>query len=121
MLHYEIAQYGGEAPLIDVMELIVKICHGNREAGERIITHLLPETDNRIDLILLKVCGTMARLGKNPRYIFDLLDADKGGTLDYQEFVDGIRYTLNIWVTQEEAEHLCEYINSGEEKGQVTF
>jgi hypothetical protein len=107
-----VLQHGGEASLIDVMELIVKVCRGNRDAGERIIAHLLPETENRLDLILLKVCGTMARMGKNPRYIFDLLDMDKGGTIDYHEFVDGIRYSLNIWVTQEEAEELCSYIDS---------
>lgn len=119
-LNYEIQQYGGEAPLIDVMELIVRVCRGNREAGERIIAHLLPEAENRLDLILLKVCGTMARMGKNPRYIFDLLDLDKGGTIDYHEFVDGIRYSLNIWITQEEAEELCSYIDSSN-SGEISY
>jgi hypothetical protein len=118
--NYEVLQFGGEAPFIDAMELVVKICRGNREAGERIISHLLPETGNRLDLILLKVCGTMARMGKNPRYIFDLLDLDHGGTIDYQEFVDGIRYSLNIWVTQEEAEELCAYIDSNG-NGEVSY
>jgi len=102
------------------MELIVKICNGNREAGERIISHLLTDNMNRLDLILLKICGTMARMGKNPRYIFDLLDVDHSGQLDYHEFVDGIRYTLNIWVTQEEAVELCSYLDH-EETGLVSY
>lgn len=34
---YEILQYGGQASIIDLMELTMKICHNNREVGERII------------------------------------------------------------------------------------
>jgi len=45
---------------------------------------------------MLKICGTMSRMGKNSDYIFEVLDIDQGGSLDYHEFVDGIRYKLNI-------------------------
>jgi hypothetical protein len=93
------------------MELVVKLCRGNRDAGERIINLFQPEVENRLDIILVKICGTMARMGNDKLYLFQILDLDKGGTLDYHEFVDGIRYSLNIWVSQEEAEDLASFID----------
>jgi hypothetical protein len=96
------------------MELVVKICRGNREAGERVINYFQSELGSgttRLDLILIKICGTMVRMGNDKNYIFQILDLDKGGTLDYHEFVDGIRYSLNIWVSQEEAEDLASFID----------
>jgi hypothetical protein len=94
------------------MELVVKLCHGEREAGERIITLFQPDTTHsRLDIVLVKICGTMARMGNDKLYLFQILDLDKGGTLDYHEFVDGIRYSLNIWVSQEEAEDLASFID----------
>jgi hypothetical protein len=108
---YDLLQYGGQTSIIDLMELIVKICKGNRQAGERVIANMQPDTDNKIELTLLKVCGTMARMGKDPKYMFEILDLDQGGAVDYHELVDGIRLKLNIWVTQEEAVDLCAYID----------
>ena len=109
---YEILQFGGRASIIDLMELLAKICRHNRSAGERILTEMTRDRHERLELVILKVCATMARMGKTPDYIFEVLDVDRaGGSVDYQEFVDAIRLTLNIWVTQEEAEDLCAYID----------
>lgn len=115
--HYEVAQYGGRANLLDTMELIMRIFKNHRETGERIITLLTNQTD--VEATLVKVCGTLARMGKDAEYIFDLLDLDNQGELDYHEFVDGIRFNLNIWVTEEEVEQLCEHIDS-EATGMIT-
>jgi Ca2+-binding EF-hand superfamily protein len=79
-----------------------------------------PDLENKIDLILLKICGTMARMGKDTDYMFSILDLDKGGTIDYHKFVDGIRLSLNIWVSQEEAEDLASYIDTNA-KGQIDY
>jgi len=117
---YDLLQYGGQASVIDIMELIVKICKGNREAGEHIIRDMLTDVESKIDLTLLKVCGTMARMGKDPKYMFEILDLDQGGAVDYQELVDGIRLKLNIWVTHEEAIDLCTYIDEAG-IGQITL
>jgi chromosome segregation ATPase len=117
---YELLQYGGQASVIDVMELVVKLCRHNRTAGERIIAQLLPDNNaNRLELILLKVCGTIARLGKDPRAIFELMDRDQGGTLDYTEFTEGLRHALNVWVSQDEAEDLCAYLDDG--SGEISY
>ena len=118
---YEIAQYGGQASVIDIMELIQKVCRTNREVGERMIAAMHKDRIDNVELSILKICGSMARMGKNTDFIFDILSAERSGQgLEYQDFIDGIRYTLNIWVTQEEAEDLCRYIDS-EDTGLVTF
>lgn len=118
---YEIMQYGGQASIIDLLDLIQKICRNNREVGERIITAMHKERPDRVELSILKICGCMARMGKTSDFIFEILNAERRGPgLEYQEFIDGVRYTLNIWVTQEEAEDLCRYIDN-EDTGYITF
>ena len=117
---YEIAQYGGQASIIDVMDLVQKICKNTREVGERIIVSMHKDRIDRVDLSILKICGSMARMGRTTDFIFETLNAERSGQLEYQDFIDGIRYTLNIWVTQEEAEDLCHYIDN-ENTGVITF
>jgi len=118
---YEIMQYGGQASIIDLLDLIQKICRNNREVGERIITAMHKERPDRVELSILKICGCMARMGKTSDFIFEILNAERRGPgLEYQEFIDGVRYTLNIWVTQEEAEDLCRYVDN-EDTGYITF
>lgn len=81
------------------MELIAKICKRNRDAGERIISSFTRESITRLEVTIIKVCGTMARMGRTSDFIFHLLDVNRGGYVTYDEFIDGIRHKLNIWVT----------------------
>lgn len=109
---YDILQYGGQVSLIDAMEIVIRLCRGNREPGERIISLMFPVSEEeKLEITLVKVCGTLSRMGKDSTYIFDMLDIDGLGTVDYHEFVDGLRLTLDIWVTQDEAEDLCGFID----------
>ena len=109
---YDILQYGGQVSLIDAMEIVIRLSRGNREPGERIISLMFPVTEeNKMEITLVKVCGTLARMGKDSSYIFEMLDIDGLGTVDYHEFVDGLRLTLDIWVTQDEAEDLCGFVD----------
>ncbi|CAG9320667.1 unnamed protein product [Blepharisma stoltei] len=117
--HYEIQQYGGETSIIDIMELIMKVCKNDREIGERIIARIQKENLDRYDMIAIKVVGTMAKMGISPENMFEILDLDHGETLDYHEFVDSIRIKLNIWITQDEAEFLCGSIDN-EGKGIIS-
>ena len=94
--NYEIVQYGGQASIVDVMELVMKICKNNRKTGENIIFSIHKDCENSLEIILMKVCGTLLKTKMKPNKIFELLDQNSKGNLDYQEFVDGIRYTLNI-------------------------
>lgn len=118
---YDIMQYGGQASIIDLLDLIQKICRNNRECGERIITAMHKDQVDQVELSILKICGCMARMGKTSDYIFEILNAERRGPgLLYGEFIDGVRYTLNIWVTQSEAEDLCRYIDQ-DDTGYITF
>ncbi|OMJ75469.1 hypothetical protein SteCoe_25391 [Stentor coeruleus] len=110
--HYEIIQYGGHASIVDVMELVMKVCKNHRDVGERLILSIHKDSEQKLEIALLKVLGTMAKTNKKPKHFFELLDNNSTNSLDYHEFVDGIRYTLGIWITQEEAEAICAYIDT---------
>ena len=109
--NYEILQFGGQASVIDVIELVSKICGNDREAGERILSQMSRDRTDRVELTILKICGTLARMGKTSDYIFDVLEANYGSSVEYSEFSDCIRLMLNIWVSQEEVEELCGFLD----------
>jgi hypothetical protein len=110
--NYEVLQYGGQASIVDIMELVMKVCKNNRIIGERIIYSLHKDSDKKLEMTIIKVLGTMAKMNKDPVYLFEMLDINHTSNIDYHEFVDGIRLTLGIWITQNEAEDLCAYIDS---------
>lgn len=117
--HYEILQYGGNASIVDVMELVMKVCNGNRKVGERVIYSMHKDSDKKLEICLLKACGTLAKTNSDPKSVFELLDNNESKNLDYHEFVDGLRYTLGIWISQEEAEDICAFIDE-DSNGLVT-
>ena len=115
--NYEIIQNGGQASIIDVMELVRRICGNNRDVGERIITAIHKNPINRIEFTLLKICGCIARMGKTSEFILEILNAEKTKN---QDFIDGIRDTLDLWLTKEELEDLCLHIDN-ENTGFITI
>jgi Ca2+-binding EF-hand superfamily protein len=118
--HYEVLQYGGNASIVDVMELVMKICKADRKVGERIIYSIHKDSEKKLEISLLKACGTLAKMNSDPKSVFELLDSNETQSLDYHEFVDGIRYTLGIWIGQEEAEDICAYLDK-DSNGNVTM
>ena len=117
--HYEVLQYGGNASIVDVMEIVMKVCKMDRTVGERVIFSIHKDSDRKLEISLLKACGTLAKMNSDPESVFELLDSNNTGSLDYHEFVDGIRYTLGIWISQEEAEDICAYLDK-DSNGNVT-
>lgn len=109
--HYELQQYGGQCSIVDAMEIIMKLCKNQRDRGERIILSLKKDTDHKIDMIIIKICGTMFKMNKNSDFFLEIFNLGEEIRIDYHEFVDAIRIKLNIWVTQEEAEDLCAFID----------
>ena len=109
---YEIMQFGGEASIADLVDLIKKVFKKYRAAGERILDTLHRDQPDRLEISLLKVCSSLQKQGKTDDYIFESLTTESAG-LDYQEFIDGIRDTLDIWITQEDAEQLCSLFDEG--------
>lgn len=106
----EAQQYGGLASIIDVMDLVKKVFKNSREIGERILNGLLRINAEVVEITLAKVCSALQRQNLDAVSMFQVLKANEG-VLDYQEFIDGIRINLDIWVPQENIEKLCSYLD----------
>lgn len=116
---YEVQQFGGEASIVDVVEIVKKIYKSHRVVGERILERLYMDQPDKLEVTILKICGNLYREGKDDSYVFRALNAKKG-VLDYHEFIDGLRTVLDVWISQEDAEALCSFIDE-KETGLITF
>lgn len=116
---YETMQFGGEASIVDIVVLVKKVFSKHRPAGERVLYNLHRDQPDRLELTILKICSLLNNLGKNEEYMFDAIK-DGGTSADYQEFIDGLRDGLNVWISQEEAEGLCSFLDENG-KGEITL
>ena len=110
---YDIQQFGGEASIIDVVELIETIFKGRRDVGERILDKLHGDQPDKLEINLLKICGKLQRNGLNDDGFFEKLGAEDGD-LDYHDFIDGIRNVFDVWITQKDAEAICDLLDDKE-------
>ena len=60
---------------------------------------------------MLKITTRLSRLGKNPQWFFSQLDADKGGTLDCEEIVNGLRNVIGVIFSKDETRELMNYMD----------
>lgn len=109
---YETMQFGGECSIADLVELVKKVFKNHRSAGERILDNLHRDQPDKLELAILKICANLAASGKTDDFIFEVLKSER---LDYQEFIDGVRETLDVWISQEEGEMLCELFDEEHE------
>ena len=116
---YEVAVTGGKALLTDVIELVYQLFAGDREAGLKALELLKPENVTHEDFVAFKICHKMAKLGKTPEMIFNLLDKDHGGTIDSQEFITGTKDDLDLWISDENVKKLMAQLDT-EGKGEVS-
>lgn len=108
---YEIVQFGGESSVGNVISLVRRIFKEHRLAGERILNSLHAMQPDALELKLLRVCSQLRSAGFSDDSLFPK------DVLDYSEFVDNLRITLDVWVSQAEAELLCQILdesNTGE-------
>ena len=99
---YELAATGGEAYTSDVLMLIYDLFDNDHPSGELALELLRPEKVSHSDYVLFKLCHKMAKLGMNPEGVFNLIDADHGGSIDEEEFVKGIQSSLELWIPETE-------------------
>lgn len=105
---YETVQFGGETSVGNVIALIKKIFKEHREAGERILASIHADQPDALELKLLRICSQL----KSAMLADDSLFPKE--TLDYSEFIDNLRISLDVWISQAEAELLCQILD---EKG----
>lgn len=64
-----------------------------------------------LNFSLIKICHKVAKLGKDVKYIYGVLDEDGSGSLDPQEILVGLKDKFSIYFSTEEAENLCKYLD----------
>lgn len=99
---YDTAGTGGTALLSDVIELLYSIFLGDKESGTLALELIKPDLVSDVDFVAYKICHKMAKLGKTPEAIFNMLDKDGGGSIDVIEFIEGTKQDLDLWISDEQ-------------------
>ena len=73
-----------------------------------------------LNFSLMKICNKVAKLGKDVKYFYNILDEDNSGSLDPQEILTGLREKFSIYFSKEEAEKLCRFLDE-DGSGDVDF
>lgn len=73
-----------------------------------------------LNFSLMKICNKVAKLGKDVKYFYNLLDEDGSGSLDPQEILTGLREKFSIYFSPIEAEKLCKFLDE-DGSGDVDF
>ena len=100
---------GGEAFVADVMMFLYEFFDNDKESGELALQLLRPSSVSLAEFVLFKICHKMAKMGLTEEALFSLIDLDGGGTIDKEEFVEGVRSSLDLWITRE---HVVEVFNT---------
>ncbi|CAG9329268.1 unnamed protein product [Blepharisma stoltei] len=109
---FEAAGTGGVALLSDVIELLYTMFMGDREMGTLALEYIKPEAVSHEDFVAYKICHKMAKLGKTPEAIFNMLDKDAGGTIDANEFISGTKEDLDLWISDENINKLMRLLDT---------
>ncbi|CAG9335791.1 unnamed protein product [Blepharisma stoltei] len=116
---YDAAGSGGFALLNDVIELLYSMFSFDRESGTLALELIKPESVSDEDFVAYKICHKMAKLGKTPEAIFNMLDKDAGGTIDVNEFITGTRDDLDLWITDKVVGKFMASL-AGNENGEIS-
>ena len=60
---------------------------------------------------ILKITNKIAKMGKDPKWVYNQFDKDGNGTLDVEEIMAGIRDVLGIYFSKTEARNLTDYMD----------
>ena len=83
----------------------------DKVTGNHILQKLMPTGSSKDDFALFVVCWKMAKFGKTPKEIFGLIDKEKKGSIGNAAFLDGVKNTLNLWLSEEECESLMNFLD----------
>ena len=113
---FDNAGCGGKAFLGDTIELIYALFQDDPSGGEMALELIKPEKVSVEDYVAYKICHKMAKIGKTPEMIFNLLDKDAGGTVDCKEFISGTKGDLDLWISDGNVEKLMEALDANHSK-----
>ena len=113
---FDNAGCGGKAFLGDTIELIYALFQDDPAGGEMALELIKPEKVSVEDYVAYKICHKMAKIGKTPEMIFNLLDKDAGGTVDCKEFISGTKGDLDLWISDGNVQKLMEALDANQSK-----
>ena len=117
----KIIAYGGEAPLYDIYQIIIRLFAQDREAGETVITKLRPhcytesetnEATLKLNRTLMILCNQAAIVNRDIKWLYTQIDTEKKGKLTYTEFTNNVRDSMGLWITKEDCIAICRFIDS---------
>jgi Ca2+-binding EF-hand superfamily protein len=112
---------GGVAFVSDVMLRLYDFFENDQESGELALELLRPTQVSKVDFLLFRICHKMAALGLSSEDVFAMIDTDAGGTIDENEFVEGIRSSLDLWISTQEIVEVFQAVAGGEELTKEAF
>ena len=80
---------GGNCNIFDLLEEVKVAFAGDKETQDRILTTLKPDlilgrspdrAKNELRFSILKITNRIAKMGKDPKWVYKQLDADGNGT-----------------------------------------
>mmetsp|Transcript_29492 Transcript_29492/g.29221 ORF Transcript_29492/g.29221 Transcript_29492/m.29221 type:complete len:1237 (+) Transcript_29492:328-4038(+) len=121
---YDLASTGGLALLSDVIDLILVTFATDKESGTLALELIKPEAVGLDNYVAYMITHKMAKMGKTPEMIFNVLDKDGGGSISTTEFIAGVKQDLDLWISDANIQQLLQSLDkdgSGElEKTEFT-
>ena len=93
-------ELGGSIPLQDVADLLFVLFTADREAGEAILTRLVPVDVAGSELTAILLCGKLAKTGRELKFFYIQIDSEKTGIIKYPAFEKGVRETCEVLVSK---------------------
>ena len=85
------------------------------------LSNIRPEGLSKEEYLLFCISYKMVKLGKTPDMIFAILDKNHGGTIDRQEFLYGLKKSLDIWLDDEDIVELFDILQVNGEINKLEF
>ena len=99
---FEYIDTGGSAPLVYVCDLLYGLFKEFPRSGEVMLRMIKPPDLSIEDFIIFKICHKMAQDGCSPEELFKRLDLDHGGTIDHDEFHQGLQQLMGLWLCDDD-------------------
>lgn len=93
---------GGRAFLVDIISYIYDLFDKDPKSGELALKLIKPQDVPIEQYVMFKICHKMAKTGVNAEGTFELIDTNKTGVIEQEEFTESLRKVLELWVSPED-------------------
>lgn len=93
---------GGCAFLVDIISYVYNLFDKDPKSGELALKLIKPPEVPIEQYVMFKICHKMAKTGVNAEGTFEIIDTDKTGVIEQEEFVESIRKVLELWISPED-------------------